>query len=311
MGSIGESVSGMCADVIGWVFRTFLGVGEKISNVSSLSGEEGSLVGTIWDSLNSGVVGAIESLQPVGMALCMLFFIISLLELAMSERMTMEYFVKYLSKLVIGVAAVYYAPLIWETLTDFGDSMSKFVGGFSFGIDSDDPSETVNQMVASLTTSFTAITSEKGAAIWIALLVLTIALFPIMGLVGVAMTIVAYIVSFSRVLELCVRGVFLPIATSLLSDDGWRGAGGRYIRKLLALCCQGAVLAIIGKVTTGMICLAGSKMLIDGFATVEYSGLLDCFGTVLGGFALIIGVGFACISLMFKSIGIVNDVFGG
>ena len=47
------------------------------------------------------------------------------------------------------------------------------------------------------------------------------------------------------------------------------------------------------------------------YADVVFDGLFDCIGSLMGGFALILGVGFASVSLMFKSIGIVNDVFGG
>ena len=40
--------------------------------------------------------------------------------------------------------------------------------------------------------------------------------------------------------------MFFPIAMGLMSDDGWRGAGGRYLKKFLAVCCQSAVLVVIG-----------------------------------------------------------------
>lgn len=316
--SIGEAMGRICGDMIGWVFSIFLNVGDTISDVASFKGVgstvEGQYGGTvlnnIWTSLDGGVKSCIEALQPVGLALCMLFFIISLLELAMSERMTMEYFIKYLSKLVIGVAAVYYAPKIWEVVVEFGDALGNLVKGLPFSVNSSSLEDIQTQLSDGLAESFSKMTLQTGAAIWIGLMLVCFALFPIVGICGVGMTVVAYIVAFSRVLELCVRGVFLPIACSLLSDDGWRGAGGRYIRKILALSCQGAVLSIIGLVTSNIICLAGSHMVTD-FAEVAFDGLFDCVGTLMGGFALILGVGFACISLMFKSIGLVNDVFGG
>lgn len=314
--SIGDSIADVCADFISWIFSMFLEVGEKISEVSSFSGggggtgTAGTVLNSIWTSINSGVNSCIEALQPVGLAMCMLFFIISLLELAMSERMTMEYFVKYLSKLVIGVAAVYYAPLIWEKVTEFGDALCNLIKGLPFSVGEASVEGMADNLKTTLSATFSGMTAETGAAIWIALMLVCFILFPIMGIAAIGMTVVAYIVSYSRVLELCVRGIFLPIAVSLLSDDGWRGAGGRYIRKILALSCQGAVLSLVGLVTSNIICLAGSHMVTE-FADVTFDGLFSLVGTLMGGFALILGVGFACISLMFKSIGIVNDVFGG
>lgn len=321
MQSIGEKAASMCAEIVGLVFNIFLGVGEKIANAASLkdnaNGEEGTILTQIWTYISSGVESAIDALVPLGLALCMLFFIISLLELAMSERMTMEYFVKYFSKLIIGVAAVWKSQDIWKLIIQFGDSLGSLAVGFTFGT-SGDASGDVDTLIATLTSSFGDMASLKGAAIWIMLVLVILMIFPIMALAGVAMTIVGYIVCYSRVLELCVRGIFLPIACSLLSDDGWRGAGGRYIRKLMAVSAQGVILIIIGKVTTGIMAIAGSSMISKVTDSVGASGTLDMgpfigdfISTSLSGMGLMLGVGIACISIMFKSIGIINDVFGG
>lgn len=59
--------------------------------------------------------------------------------------------------------------------------------------------------------------------------------------------IVMFIV-ISRIMELYVRGSFLPIAASLMSDNGWKGSGGRYFRKLMSLATQSAAIMVVANV---------------------------------------------------------------
>ena len=110
----------------------------------------------------------------------------------------------------------------------------------------------------------------------------------------------------------------MPIACALLSDDGWRGAGGRYIRKFIGICAQGAVMVVIGQLTGGIMGAICSSMKSSMRAKVDTAianaGTKPGFGLVIDiveSTVAIVGIGVACVSLMFKSIGIVNDVFGG
>lgn len=105
-------------------------------------------------------------------------------------------------------------------------------------------------------------------------------------------------------MEMSVRASFMPIAFALLADDGWRGAGGRYIRKYLAICCQSVVLCMIG----GLHSIAFNKLILVFNTNIAEGGAAD--GSVPGAMLFMFGLSFATISLMFKSIGIVNDVFG-
>lgn len=316
MKTLGHAICKFCASKFSSAFQTLAEVGEAIAEISKT---DGSITGTIWSQMSEVVTKVIDGLVPFGLSLCVLFFIIALLELAMSERMTLEFFVKFLSKLVVGVCAVYFAKDIWTECVKLGNAFGELVGSL-FTL-SEEGQTVVEQMedlgltADQLTTTFTTYIDEKGANGWIGILMGTVSMVIPLGLAAIVLKIVSYMVGFTRILELCIRGCFLPVACALLSDDGWRGAGGRYIRKFIAICCQSAVLVAIGNVTSSMIMLACSGCFTDlqnyvkGESTsFDPDVFLDNFLTAN---MIAFGVGFASVKLMFSSIGIINDVFGG
>ena len=100
--------------------------------------------------------------------------------------------------------------------------------------------------------------------------------------------------------------MFFPIAMGLMSDDGWRGAGGRYLKKFLAVCCQSAVLVVIG----GLCAYLMRTLAQTVISNIQNTGGEVNLTLLVGNFSLMLGVGVAMISAMMKSIGIVNDMFG-
>ena len=129
--TIGDSVCDLCADMYNSAVVKLAEVGSTVAEVSKT---DGSLTGTIWSSLEGMVTNVIDGLKPFGYAICVLFFLIALLELAMSERMTLEFFVKFFSKLVIGFCAVYFANDIWEACVGVGNSLGDLMASlFTIG----------------------------------------------------------------------------------------------------------------------------------------------------------------------------------
>lgn len=271
----------------------------------------GELAGMVspGGALDSKITPVMESLMPVGYALCLLFFLISLLELAMSERMTMEYMIKFFSKFVVGVVAIYYCRDIFKICREMGATMSTWV--------SMSAAKTVE--IPSLENVFYQYVTTGGGAAWIFAVLGSLVgaaplLFIAFGLLGMT-----YVTVFTWLLEMGARGIFLPIALSLLSDDGWRGAGGRYIKKFLAICCQGVVMVIIASLMTSIMQVAMGgvvKAVGDGFTGTD--GFLGIGGEdanfmlqLLKSTVVVAGVGIASFSVMGKSMSIISDVFGG
>jgi predicted deacetylase len=102
--------------------------------------------------------------------------------------------------------------------------------------------------------------------------------------------------------------MFMPIAFALISDDGWRGAGGRYIRKFIAVCAQIAVLIVVAKITAGVMSLSTEEVLSAIQEAADYNSLTEAMSKQM---TICVGVGFASTQAMFKSISIISDAFGG
>lgn len=306
--TLGQAICGFCAEKYSSTFETLAEVGTSIAEISHTND---GINATIWGTLKNVVETTIDGLMPFGYALCVLFFMISLIELAMSERMTLEFFVKYLSKLVIGVCAVYYSQYIYEHVFGLGNALTTLMGNLftisSSGQTIAEQMESLGIDAQSLTEQFQSIMGDDGANGWIGLLMSTVSMIIPLNLAALVLKIVAYVVGFTRILEMSIRACFLPVACALISDDGWRGAGGRYIRKFIAICAQGGVLVCIGNITTKLMI----GVTAESFNTLAYGSFDEVLKTFTQTIVVIFGFGIASISLMFKSIGIVNDVFGG
>lgn len=124
-----------------------------------------------------------------------------------------------------------------------------------------------------------------------------------------AVTAAILFIEVSRVVELYIRGSLLPIAAGVMADDGWRGAGGRYFKKVLALASQKLVLSLscvmTGAITTQYLMTSLTKASnYAGNTTVDFMG--ESFNVLLT--AVVIAL--AGVSFMFKSLQVVNDLWG-
>lgn len=285
------------ADMYAGLFQSMIGLGDEISTIVSCDGS--STMGQVSASImNACIKNIMPSLEAVALAISVTFFLIALLELSTTERLTLEFFIKFFSKLVIAIALIFNMGTLTQGCIDFGDSMSSLLANvetsaYSVDAEHDITSSEYLEEIISENTGF------LGMVVLMLQSVVTIIPFKIVATVIIAVT---WIISFTRILEMGVRACFMPIAIALLSDDGWKGAGGRYIRKFIAICTQGAVLVMIAKLT-GLAMATCASIQVQSIAT----GGID---ELAGGAVVFLGVGIASVSMMFKSIGIVNDAFG-
>lgn len=318
---IRNSMARLCATIFEFALGPLCNIGNiVVETVTSASGGGEGALSSMSANLQTAATDIGNSLRSTGLALCFLFFLIALIELAMSERMTLEYFVKFFSKLVIGVAAVYFWEEIYTVCKDIGPELATKIGNYhKYG-------GAAEAATVDFHAPFLNYVAEAGGSSWLILLLASFILGAPLLLFSFAVIGVVYVICFTWILEVSIRGMFLPIACALISDDGWRGAGGRYIRRFLATCCQGAVIVAISKLS-----LESMHPFITEIATAAQnfdsgggnSGFFNTFGISLKGENLdfmwtiatnaivLIGVAVATVSVMFKSSSIVNDVFGG
>ena len=70
---------------------------DAVFSTASASGTT-TTVGLAGETLFNACRNGMEAMKPVGYAICMLFFIVALLELTTQDRMTLEFFIKFFAK---------------------------------------------------------------------------------------------------------------------------------------------------------------------------------------------------------------------
>lgn len=268
-------------------------------------GDPKTQMGLLTSKLAEVVSGQImESLMVLAYSLAVLFFLIAMIQLVNQDRLTIEVFIKFFAKLVISIFCISITPTIYEYSLKFGDELSRLFAGLNMGADGSDITsvspEIVTQLDEKLGTNIAGYIS--------ACLMSFVSIIPIC-ILAMGIRIITYVIAFTRIIELNVRACFLPIASALMSDDGWRGTGGRYIRKFVAICCQSAVLVCVAKIGTYAFSIL-SKNIIENLAGT-ISGTGNPIMAMGGDLVILCGLGVAMVSVMMKSIGIVNDAFGG
>lgn len=169
-------------------------------------------------------------------------------------------------------------------------------------------------------------TGQIGPALGLSMEMATLNLFHIVSLV---ITAIVLLIVLTRIMELYVRGSFLPVAAALMSDDGWRGSGGRYFRKLMSLATQNAAVLVVANVFGVMASSAMGGIFVSSIkaqtgCTKPHATLADiaicqeCLNEipapinlpVLKPMLLCIIICVAGIAMMFKANAIVDDIWG-
>ena len=289
------------ANMMTWAINQLKDSGDGVAKI--MSGQDTGSIGNLGAITNelTGVIQSevIPAAQAVGYAIAVTFFIFALANMLTGDRLTVEQFIKFFAKLGVGIFIVSVSDELFRACLDFGDGISTLFSA-SFPSASitvpDDLSNQINEVVG------------KGLGNFIKAIIMSfISILPCV-VASLAIKVLVYVIAFTRLIELCARGCFIPIAAGLVSDDGWRGAGGRYFRKFLAICSQSAILVVIGKIASYALGTIGNSILtnLPSLVTAGTMGILNIGGQL----AIMIGIGIAMVSVMFKSIGIVNDAFG-
>ena len=289
------------ANMMTWAINQLKDSGDGVAKI--MAGQDTGSIGNLGAITNelTGVIQSevIPAAQAVGYAIAVTFFIFALANMLTGDRLTVEQFIKFFAKLGVGIFIVSVSDELFRACLDFGEGISTLFSA-SFPSASitvpNDLSNQINEVVG------------KGLGNFIKAIIMSfISILPCV-VASLAIKVLVYVIAFTRLIELCARGCFIPIAAGLVSDDGWRGAGGRYFRKFLAICSQSVILVVIGKIASYALGTIGNSILtnLPSLVTAGTMGILNIGGQL----AIMIGIGIAMVSVMFKSIGIVNDAFG-
>lgn len=283
--------------VFNWYGNLYADVVDRLNagtTIANIFGGRDSTFATIQNAILNFMAGDFTNMMSaIALAIATLFFVISLLDLAMTDRFTLEYFIKYFSKFAASIVLITMCAELTTLISDFGTAFCTEIA---------DKISTVDGVRNDVATSVANAFDQSGLN-WIFVVVSGLINMGVLSLASLVVVIVVYLVGFTRLMELSVRAAFMPIAFALLADDGWHGAGGRYIKKYLAICCQSAMLCMIGALHSVAFCEC-IKIFNDQIADIKSPG------STPSSVIMMFGLSFATISLMFKSIGIINDVFG-
>lgn len=333
---------GMLEWVIESILETYWGILAIFSDLANAYTDVSSAKWLV-DLCNNLESLCINKLMPafsgVGLAVACTYFLISIIGLVTEDRFTPEFLAKFFAKLAISVAVIMWSGAILEAIINFGDAMGNMFTGWVandfIGNSSSNLEDTYSDFARTLMntvekdTDFKINGSAKISGGWvsqnfkwykngsdfgfidclgasISILVSSGLLTLISSLVMPFMSGAVYFVEISRNIELYIRGSLLPIAAGVMADDGWRGAGGRYIKKILALASQKVVLSLTCVMTSAMV----TKYLIAELSTAASTGILSFIGTSFTIIVTAIVICVAGISFMFKSLQVVNDLWG-
>lgn len=271
---------------------------------SSSTGNVATITQVFSDFLENVRSMVVEPLKVVGIALALMFVIIAIFQLAMEDRMNPEIFVKHFAKFGLAMIAITYSDTLIDYIMQFGNALGNWAGGLSLGGGATGTIPSKLDMCNVFYSGLEAGLCEQWGLFFDAILN-----GAIVGIVALVMEAVAYLIAFSRMIELSVRAAGMPIAMGMLADDGWKGTGGRYIKKFVAICSQSFVLIMIAKVTTGIMATSMCSVLTS-MQSIVLSGSGKLLSTMMGGIVISLGVGFSSVTIMFKSIGLINDMFG-
>lgn len=234
--------------------------------------------GDIWDTAES----IYDAVCVVGSSLAVIYYLIALLDKAQSEQFSLEQFLKQTIKFTITLIILKNGLALLKYLLIFSDKLFDEIWLKTSGTSSDKICEIYTR--ASECDSWFLGGTVDAFGLLMELVIPYICMF--------AAKLLIMINSYSRALEFFVRVAFAPIGLASLASGENTHQSLRYIKKLLAVGIQGAMIFAI------VLC----------YASLMGSVKSSTFLSAMGAQAIYIVVAFAVIGLMSKTQSWANDL---
>ena len=213
----------------------FANLAKTIYSIQGFSGtfKVGTFLGKDYTLIKAGV-SMYEYMKVIGIALIFLFFLIDLLDEVQADSFTIEHLIKKLITLTVAIVVLNMGGTIFDYICQFSDALLDDVATATSGGNGGHNTIAETIMKSGGDGIFSSLLLVLGA--------IGIMLKNIVGyLLFLVAFIIAYLISFSRFIELLVRFVFAPIGMAQLVSGGAKGPGMRYIKKFASCALQGAV----------------------------------------------------------------------
>lgn len=193
-----------------------------------------------FTGLSSAVGNIAEGLKPLAGAICCLFMLISLVELAANDKFTLDQFMMFFVKVALSLALIEATPSLIELGNAVSVEASAAVDKFDVSNIASGSSETIDPAAeiseALKPADGSVLTGLQCAVQRLAFGAGKIATFFASLLVGTVL--------ISRLFELALRGAFMPLAMGFIADEGVKGAAMRYLKQYLAVWLQGPAISV-------------------------------------------------------------------
>lgn len=207
------------------------GVAHTFSNTDGLTtdlafkiDDNKSLIGGVWHLVTYGY----EAMQTIGFLIVILYFILEILDLTTKENFNLEQLLRMTIKLFIAILLITNGLDILKALINLSDGLIS----------------TLTWQQGSGLTAKNLYYQVQPLSDFDAIFFPLTHLFDCIGL-GLPAIIICFIVH-GRVIEVCVRAVFAPLAIANIYEGGLNSSGMKYLKKFLALCLHGVfILACI------------------------------------------------------------------
>ena len=242
----------------------------------------------IWSFIQAGC----DVFMVIGVILTLIYLIINLSEKSITQGVTMESFMKCFIEFILALVLIMNSFHIIEFASSLGSGVLDDIGNIAQAAAGSDTG-----VASSLMAEVDEINTEQsGIGKFLSLLIIYLGQLMIPQLlanIGKALVVVA---CMSRGISIIIYGVFLPIPIADVYKDGLNSKGIRYIKKLIALFIQGAIILLV----------VMASSLLQGSVQQAVNGVAS---TILGMFYNI-GLIFVTVMVIFKSQNIANDIVG-
>ena len=225
---VAEHFNGFEEFIYGWASKSQVKVGKVMQNNKFLFDTD-----WVGDVLTGELLKAVrDSILVIGRMFCLLYFLLSLVDSASRDSFTVEVLVKSLAKLAI--IYIIFDPNTIDKIVNFANAIEDWLLENMSGLVDDETAQT--EIAKGLVAEIGTANFIGQIGIWLK--------YGLSSTTRIFSLITICCVAFGRVIELAVYQTMLPLGMASIYNGGMHSPGFRYIKKILALYVQGAVMFV-------------------------------------------------------------------
>lgn len=299
----------MLVSILNWITEVYNGLFTSTSVLETFTKYDNYFSDIMKDGRFTNIVAVVTT---VGVSVMILYFLVDMAQKASSKNFNYEYFIKAFIKLALAYMLITNSMTIIQYMVKAGSALAQELHATEVGTSFFSDETKVSMLKKGLKKIGPIDSVGYMIKIFFSWLVVIVAKISVM------------FIAVSRIVELSVRAMFAPIGVADMFGDGNHAAGVRYLRKILALALQFALAVIITDCVALLIQWAVGTDAVNAiksletatgssFSKKETMAFLDAitgsgkFGTT---WLTCLGLTVTKIGLLFKSMGIANDIAG-